>query len=445
VSLGHVDIFEELMGVPLDATALNNALVCASETPSTAYLKFVTELLAKHASPDHEQGKSLLGAVQKVRLDVLQLLVPVCQDKNSLRAAFDAVVRDTKYQTRIRALTIILRGNPVQSDLDRGLGALVEERPMDDDAVNLLLTAGASPEAFDHKAIKFAACHHNTTALDLLLPWIKQPKTAFSVAIRAMTRFPSWYENSGLETLSWLLESGADATEIEDSLIEAITLFNAPAVKLLADFIVDKDTYTQAFTEMLRCSIVGKSEPRQTWLQKEYLELTELLLKKGAQGEIVDSALLLAIEDQISTKSGQKHEGLIRCLLENGASVDYGDGAALKMAIEAGDISLLKQLCEAGPLAVTLTALIPLTLLHEHHAAKIVEMLNILTAGENKPNLAKRSSLHGWLIFLAMEHYPKEPTIVQRLVELGCPINVQIEYKVFGDTPPEEGIEAHKR
>jgi hypothetical protein len=115
------------------------------------------------------------------------------------------------------------------------------------------------------------------------------------------------------------------------------------------------------------------------------------------------------------------------------------------MAIEAGDISLLKQLCEAGPLAVTLTALIPLTLLHEHHAAKIVEMLNILTAGDNKPNLAKRSSLHGWLIFLAMEHYPKEPTIVQRLVELSCPINVQIEYKVFGDTPPEEGIEAHKR
>ncbi|KAK3630488.1 hypothetical protein LTR56_017407 [Elasticomyces elasticus] len=423
------DIFDALLQAPASIGTLSSALTLTSKAKKLG-TDFAYQLLNKGASPDFNNGASLILAIQEYRLDILPILLSYTRKSSSKDNALATVFRLLPGQPRLDCLSVLLPTHPSEAQLNACLATVACERPGDHAAIKLLLAHGASPDADQGKAFRQAACAHDVQLLELLAVSVSNIEMIYSVAAEDIIKHTFWRCPEGFEALLWLLDGGATPAMIEEAVVQAAVNFDTDALGLLTDWELSTDIYSVAFAET-----VAQGDQ---WLQPDKFAIMQTLLGRGARGEPVAGALVRAIEAYVS---GDAQETVMDTLLEHGADVNYLNGQALGIAVRAGHVGLLSKLCKSTASSDALTTALCSAFLYEHKSDVVIGLMDVLVIrDEHKADL--NATIGGMMspIYLALEHYPKDSSIVRRLCELGCDVEIQCKYKIYGEEPPERVV-----
>lgn len=157
----------------------------------------------------------------------------------------------------------------------------------------------------------------------------------------------------------------------------------------------------------------------------------ELLLEHGAKGELVDIALLQALD---AMKQGLDAEGFVDLFLQYGANVNYQHGQSLQIAALNGNVLLLQKLFNHGPSRQSLSMAFSMAFAADHPAKKVLSIIDALFEKDGKT--ADPKSIYPGLdppIFLCLQRYSKATNLLKRMCEVGCDLDAKIKYRVYGE------------
>ncbi|KAK5684638.1 hypothetical protein LTR17_027176, partial [Elasticomyces elasticus] len=230
------DIFDALLQASSSIETLSNALASTSKAKNLG-VAFATQLLRRGASPDFNNGEPLIQAILGSRLDILRILMSYTKDISSKDTALAVTCRSLFGQPRLAYLDVLLPACPSQAQLDACLASVVCERPVDHAAITLLLQYHASPEGDQGRAFRQAACAHDVQILELLAAGVSDVELICSMAAEDVIKHTSWRCPEGFEALLWLLEHKAEASWIDEAVVQAAVNYDTDALGLLADWI----------------------------------------------------------------------------------------------------------------------------------------------------------------------------------------------------------------
>lgn len=176
------------------------------------------------ASVDAEGGEALDFCTRSGNLELLQLLLggPPPSAETLSRIFQSSQTLDT----RIRHLATkhILEANmPINTQVAAALDALVQERNLDMQTVNVLLSFGASVHYENHRPLVIAAKTFNKPLLSLLLEHSTNNIAASVVFDSVMKMESFWGKKEAFATLTILLENGAEGIAVDQALVKAVS------------------------------------------------------------------------------------------------------------------------------------------------------------------------------------------------------------------------------
>lgn len=207
-----------LMGPSLDLALISSA------KQGREGLQLCKLFLDYGASVDAEGGEALDFSTRSGNLELLQLLLsgppPSVETLSRIfqsSQALDSIIRHpaTKY---------ILEANmPINAQVAAALDALVQERNIDMQTINLLLSFGASVHYENHRPLVIAARTFKKTLLSLLLEH-STTNIASSVVFDSVMKLDSlWGKEEAFAILTILLEDGAHGVAVDQALIKAVS------------------------------------------------------------------------------------------------------------------------------------------------------------------------------------------------------------------------------
>ena len=365
----------------------------------------------------------MIAAVSAFRNDILNKMLSKKPNKAALSAALTAALH-LSGESRVDAITTLTPAGIDQSALDAGLVSLVEEAAPHHDAMTALMKAGALPDAQNVRSVICVACRYDPETLDLLAAYVATPSFSFSEAAATVAQTNTWRDPQGLDILQFLLESGGESRVLDGAVREAARLFDIQALSFLSDWVEFPEIYTVAFADAID---VGDGV---SWLDGERFDVIQLLLDKGAQGLVVDAALVQAVGACLQSRT---EEILVDVLLEHGADVNYQDGLAIEAAVRAGELSLVEKLLHFGPDASSLSIAFSTALVCDHSVQVVLGLLELLAVRKQPRADVDHAAAGVHPMFLALQRYPSSVPLIKRMCELGCNVDAQISYKVYGE------------
>lgn len=422
VDLEFEEIFDAMLDESLDESALGNALTSAARAPKLG-LEFTGKLLKRGASPSYKNGQPMIAAVSLMRIHILEKMLSKRPQGAALNATLSACLK-LSGKARIDAITTLTPAKIEQSALDAGLVTLAEELTPQHEAMTALMSVGALPDAHNAKSVVCVACRYDVDTLTLLASSVSAPSFSYSVAAEAVSELRTWRDPQGLSTLQFLLEHGADPEVLDNAVREAAKVFESQALSFLSDWIESSEIYTVAFADAIE---IGNGL---TWLQTDNFDTMQLLLDKGAHGPVVDAALTQAVSAFLET---QADEILVDVLLDHGADINYQDGLCLDIAVRAGALAVVEKLLKFNPTTSSLSIAFSTALTCDHPVQVVIGLLELLAVKEGTKADVNYMLSDTSPLVLALQMYPSSVPLIKRMCELGCEVNAQLTYKVYGD------------
>lgn len=351
-------------------TALDKSLGIALSnlgSISTSNSGRTIEQLLIYGAETGEYAAKFLEAVRLGNIDVVHLFLRAPKQLH-LAVLSDALLSAVK--TRSSQLVAILLAHGADANYRAGAPVLSAIQQADLQLTSLLLTASLAE--FDPR--------HASPALPLISKFPQQPKTQF---------------------LQLLLFIGIDANieALQDELCWAVAHLQFDLIEVLLRGDVSPSSVSKAVES------IPAEAPEQ-----DALRLLRLLVAKGAKGGPWGAVLLAAV--------GFGHLDLCEALVANGASIDYENAHAVKLALRNQDLALVSILMKASSSPGVLAKALPQAMKMPGKAQRFDAVAKLLAKGVSGPELdiALRRATCETSLF-------RDPKMVDALVKHGATVN----------------------
>lgn len=213
-----------------------------------------------------------------------------------------------------------------------------------------------------------------------------------------------------------LLDCGASPlTNGCKTLINVTQKVSAPSLKLLLRGDIPVEDINRAFSGAFN------EESFPTWFTIDGLEVAHLLLEKGATGDALSGALILAMKNSDEDSAGLADQ-FIEVLLSHGADVNFENGEPMKQAASKANVSWTQQLLKCHPSGKTLlvgfnhifdTALSP------DEAIQLFEMFTEHQDGEVRMDVVGVNHGSDPVLIRAITQYPRSTEVLRTLLDAG--------------------------
>ncbi|KAM0544232.1 hypothetical protein ACHAPJ_011921 [Fusarium lateritium] len=348
------------------------------------------------------------------RLDLARLLLlkgAADINWNRGQAAITAIISE-----QTNAVGLLLQCRPSLDTLENSLKQAVRIQKADArlQITRSLLGAGTSGSSnhLERIAIIAAAKELHLDLIEFLAPISNSPQTLIVEAFVSATTNKSWLRDRGLPTIQALLRRGASGQHVDNAFCEAASGCHLEAFNLLLP-VVSRDALPRAFEAMT----IGSAN----WHSDDNLEAVNSLLEAGCSGHLVDAALISVLTSYVKKSAS---EDLVDTLLEY-SDVNFQNGEAAKIAVRAGDVSLLQKLAKYRLNSDTLSrsfATVMLTPLEESIALNLLDaILEPSNASGEKIDFEMSLSLSGFSSVAAcISAHPQSVALIKRILKLGC-------------------------
>lgn len=325
------------------------------------------EQLLMYGAETGEYAARFLEAVRLGNIDVVFLFLRAPKQLH-LAVLSDALL--SAVRTRSYQLVAILLAHGADVNYRAGAPVLSAIQQADLQLTSLLLTA--SPAEFDPR--------HANPALPLISKFPQQLKTHF---------------------LQLLLSVGVDANidALHDELCWAVAQLQFDLTEVLLRGDVCPDAASKAVE-----SIPAEAS------EQDALRLLRLLTAKGAKGGPWGAVLLSAV--------GFGHMNLCEALVENGASIDYENAHAVRLALRNQDLALVATLMKASSSPSVLAKALPQAMKMPGKAQRFDAVATLLAKGVSgrELDIALRRATSETSLF-------RDPKLVDVLVKHGASVN----------------------
>ena len=355
---------------PLQPVQLNSALAQAidQKKPDLAQMLLVTG-----ADPNYAAAKSFLGRIREGDYQMTLLILTSAHDSVKLRLeyldhAISLVVQETRSSEdqRYDLLDCLLAAGASRSSkaLEDELFRAVNSSSMK--IVKLLVSCGTSIDHNEARCVRVSLESQNFSLFELL---VRGRTTTGSLSIAFPLAMALHNRSDRLHAVQILLRKNIKGAEVSASLVQAIEQDDQQLFDELLGTTADPNAFDGKAMQVafraqdprfLERLCKGDAISRKTAAHMVPLALSPsglqesrtAVLVKACKGhtDVLDRALI----DEVALHGARKN--IIDLLLENGASVDASNGAALYQAAASGQEHTIHQLAKASPSHMSLHA-----------------------------------------------------------------------------------------
>ena len=234
-----------------------------------------------------------------------------------------------------------------------------------------------------------------------------------------------------------LLDCGASPlTNGCKALIDATQKVAASSLKLLLSGDIPEGDINRVF------SLGFAAENLQAWFTPEGLQVARMLLEKGAKGDALSGALILAMKHS-DEESADLAEQFVDVLVDHGADVNFENGEPLKEATSKANVNWTRKLLNCHPSAETLSLgfnHIFDTALSPDEAIKLFEMFTDYQDGEARMDVMAVNHGSEPVLVRAISQYPRSTEVLQTLLDAGFYYDQATFYRVHPVIEEQEEV-----
>lgn len=436
----RLEICRILLQAGAKGDKLDDALVRAViSTPCD--MELIRLFISSKASIDHNSGKALQIALEKLDIDLLNLLIErPCQPNTMIRALGQALTLKKEDQ-RLSVVAPLLNSERKLPAESLG-GFLVDALGNEDDArvFRLLLSKGASVDVDPLEAFQKAIAMNSPSIMEALLSanpksstirqvfehaWKAREKNGLEL-LAVIAKKPSHRKSIGMAAY---LVQAVEKTPCSIPLVTCLLDLEASvhyseskciqiAVKRLDGVVLDMLLKHVTSRQLMSAIFRAGMNHIEVWNEVNGIYCVRLLLSRDPSGEAVDENLLFA-----TTQYGVLANAppILNLLVAHGASSDYRRGAALQIAAQAGDMHLVSRLLDTEPSKFTISNAFPYVFKSRADDDTIIRMIDIFVAksGE-KLDLNYNHDELDPVMFMYKSRLDRTLDIMQRLLQAGA-------------------------
>ncbi|KAL2196913.1 hypothetical protein P885DRAFT_69376 [Corynascus similis CBS 632.67] len=434
----------------VETGAVGDALLVAAREGD---LELGSVLVEYGASIEHMEGLAVVEACGNGSAKVLQMLLG---GKGSVKLAtlvmgFHAATQVGDLSKRAEVFRLLLdkgvRGEAVDMQLVSAAKFGVEGKEL----VRLLLEYGASVDYNAGEAIWNATRSAILGSLKLMLGIEKvserQKGPSQTTLLRSLKASKKLGRDSRYQVIDWLFQAGlAPCEEINIALNRSVKDEPDPRlVKLLLDHGASPlangcETLTDAaqlllvdvLTILLEAEIPAKDaswafrqaftpDTASKWLTEKGIQVAEMLLRKGAEGESLSVALSTAI-DAYGSNSDAIARQFAGVLFESNVDVSYEHGMILQKAAQKADSELIRQVLLRKPDSVALSMAFPYIFDADISEPEIIHLIDLFVDYYDSGERLDVMFVHPVsepILFRALSKFPRSVKILQTLLDAG--------------------------
>jgi hypothetical protein len=428
-------------GIPEDV--VSGELISATRANDLELCKLLTE---HGGSVNFENGKPLEEASGATDIKILQHFLGLKPTKPALIASFKALTTEKDRLTRLVKLELLLKAGLEGEAVNDALILTMRMNVPDLEVLSLLVRYGVSVNHRNGEAMAIAISSVNIEALEILLSGPIFP-TTFG---RAFQEGWALSRQNRLTIIKMLFEAGMPITDqvneallkaVQDNIIQAadrpmIELLLAKRVSPLyknsqclfyASQCLDFETTSLLFTVPEALSVVTEvfeslMTTSDVWQSESGLRIANFLLSHGVDSEIRNQALVKAVDEYRADASGLS-ASFLDILLRYRADVSFESGLALQKAALQGNQEAVMKLLAKHPNVEALSMAFPYILLSNQEDNVVMSLIEAFIAQGDCGAQVDVNFQHPNLdhvLFLALEHFPGNSSILRRLLVSGC-------------------------
>lgn len=365
-----------------------------SRNHETTCLPLIRLLLEKGgANVNFEDGKALVLAVKKAWVETLDLLVHCQPSVPSLKAALATTMGRPDPDVKNHAIGLLLKATSNDPAANRYLNSIAVE---------------SAATALDYRILQFLA-ETTLSEADVL------------IGFRSATSTAHWTTPTGLQVIQYLLGMGASGSHVDKAFCQAVTTLSLDAIDMLADYVSPT-----AFSSALES--ITKNSKNSKWCEIQCASLVNSFIENGANRDAVNNALINAVDAAVS---GVGTVLVIETLLEaSSIDVNFQSGAALRIAIQAGNADILSMLLKSGANLDTVTRSFHQAITFPLNEDTVLRLLDVLSSKGGPsccPDYHAVTPGHVPPIVCCVATHPTSAKLVKRLAQLGCNMGAEFQ------------------
>ncbi|KAJ3565594.1 hypothetical protein NPX13_g7447 [Xylaria arbuscula] len=451
----RTSLCNSLLAAGASGEVVSNALLAAA---SDGDLEFGAILVRNGGSIKHKGGQAIVEACKSGAVDVLDMLLAGKSEvpQNTLQRGFQGATQVGNLQRRAEIFKHLLQLGVSGEVVDIQLVSAVRYGDEGKDLVKLLLRHGASPDYSDGEAVEKAVRSAFLGNLELLLGIStnkehgdgQQKKLSSHTLVRGLDACWDLNRDTRFTVVGWLFKAGEPTSSAVHSALHRVVNEEAPEERLIrllitrgASPVVNNcQTLIDAsltlpislFDEILDCRVSSDdaslvferalhNENPSAWATERGLKIASSLLRKGAKGDGVASALVTILK-QSEAPDHSLTNAFSELLLKYGADVNYNQGEALQLAAAQGNAELLEKLLSKKPNTESLGyafSKIFDTPLGEDKVYELIELFTHYRDGNSELDVVSTQPDSDPIIIRALSQYPRSIKILETLLDIG--------------------------
>lgn len=465
-------IYDLLLQAGASGPVVSDALVVAARAGD---VKLGVTLIENGASADYQEGQAVVEACGAGTLDVLKVLL-------SSRTAIKNETLERGFQAATEVRDLKRRGSVFRLLLDKGVsGRVVDEQLVSAarygdeaiDLVRLLLQYGASTDHNGGEAVHNATRCAFLGILEVMLAIApvgdKQRKPSTQTMIRALKASSKLSGAPRYQVVKWLFSAGLPVREeVHISLNKAVNEEepNIDLIKLLLahgasplmngckslidaaqklhsgilDLFLQGEVPKQDLTWTFAQAFIPSDA--KIWLCEPGIQVAQRLLERGAQGDGLAKALVVAI-DHIGTDRDDIALQFVDLLVQYDTDVNRNQGEALTKAAKSANPHLIQRLLQRKPDSESVSMAFPYILDHEVPEDQALELVSLFTDyrdGETRLDPMFPHPECEPIMYKAISRYPRSTRIIQTLLDAGYYHDQMGSARVFDAIEHEEQV-----
>ncbi|OCK79653.1 ankyrin [Lepidopterella palustris CBS 459.81] len=354
-------VIEKLIGKAAKGSPLGEWLIIAVEEDDIPLMS----LLVSHGAPfDNRDNRALLSVVSTKDLHKLRVLLEGRPSTNLLEQLFPLLREGYARSERLEATRLLLGAGARGKAVDTALIDAAADSSRDIVLIEELLRSNADVNFDNGKSVQLAVKRADFQVVRLLCN--AGPSVETASAVLPLTFGPKGRRSPAtFAMIELLIGKGVSNTALQQTLILAISggSENLDIINLLVEY--DKSLGKCALQSVL--SLESSEEEHR---------ILASLLRMGIPNVDVDNALVYEAKVAVDKNS----LSLVELLVDNGASVNFNDGEAIRTSVISGSIDLTKILLTGNPKASTPTLTKAFrALIHDSHSEKNDTAIQIAT------------------------------------------------------------------
>lgn len=415
-------------------------------------LEFGTTLVQNGASVEYRDGQAVVESCRSGEADVLAMLLSGNSiQQQTLQTGFQAATEISDLERRAGIFKLLLQQGVTGEVVDSQLISAERYGDSGSALVRLLLVYGANPDYNNGEAVVAATESAFLENLEMLLGVAevggKQAKPSSHTLLRAMDACWGLSRDTRFTVIGWIFKAGkpvpnavhlaltraVNEEDPEERLIQLLVANRASPTANGCQTLVDAARKLSAsqFASLLESRISPEEATTafggeytaansQFWLSERGHDIARCLLRKGACGDVVGSALVAVVSNHGKCDADMSG-AFIDLLLKYDADINYNHGEILQEAAAKGDRDLLRKLLQQQPNSESLTLAFP-RIFEAGCEDEVNDLINLFVEyhdGDNKLDMMFAYPGSEPVMVQALSRFPRSTRILQALLDVG--------------------------